>query len=78
MKIRGQWLLILTLFLLVQPASAQERQQLTLVVHPYLAAAELIERFTPLTIYLSERLGQEVVLELSADYVEHIEKIGHD
>jgi phosphonate transport system substrate-binding protein len=71
-------LLIMALLLFAGSTPAEARERLTLAVHPYLGAAELTARFTPLTIYLSERLDAEVTLELSADYVEHIEKIGHD
>jgi phosphonate transport system substrate-binding protein len=68
--------LFLLLFFWPTPSRSQER--LTLAVLPFLAATELVERFTPLTTYLSERLDTEVILEISADYQEHIEKIGHD
>jgi phosphonate transport system substrate-binding protein len=70
--------LLIALFLFTCPSAAGAREGITLAVHPYLAAAELIDRFTPLTNYLSERLDMEVTLELSADYAEHIEKIGND
>jgi phosphonate transport system substrate-binding protein len=78
LKARPGYLLILTLLLFTWPSAVGAREGMTLAVHPYLAAAELIDRFTPLTNYLSERLGMEVTLELSADYTEHIEKIGDD
>jgi phosphonate transport system substrate-binding protein len=74
----NRYLLILILLLFTCPSTAGAREGMTLAVHPYLAAAELVDRFTPLTNYLSERLGMEVTLELSADYAEHLEKIGTD
>jgi phosphonate transport system substrate-binding protein len=78
MKIRTPLLpLIFLIFFTWQaPGFAQER--LTLAVLPFLGATELVERFTPLANYLGERLGAEVILEISPDYEKHIELIGHD
>jgi phosphonate transport system substrate-binding protein len=74
----SRYLLTLVFLLVAWPTAATGQERLTLAVQPYLAAAELFDRFTPLAIYLSERLEAEVTLELSADYLEHIEKVGHD
>jgi phosphonate transport system substrate-binding protein len=72
------FLILLTSLLLAWPATAGERERLTLGMLPFLAATELFDHFTPLTSYLSERLGAEVTLEIFADYEMLIEKIGYD
>jgi phosphonate transport system substrate-binding protein len=51
---------------------------LILEVHPYLPATELIERFTPLALYLGEQTGRKVIVEISKDYLSHIDRIGKD
>jgi phosphonate transport system substrate-binding protein len=80
MKIKHalEYLLIPALLLFTCASAVVAREGMTLAVHPYLAASELIDRFSPLTEYLSEQLGLEVSLELSVDYTEHIDKIGKD
>jgi len=63
------------LFFTTAPATAQE--PLTLGVHPYLSAADLIKRFTPLAEYLSKEVHRPVSIEVSNTYDTHIQKIGH-
>lgn len=48
---------------------------LTMGVHPYLGAAELTRRFTPLADILQSRLGIPVQLKIGGSYEEHIEAI---
>jgi len=67
-------LMILFLLLAGQPAHAGE--PLTLGVHPYLASTELVRRFKPLADYLGRKLNEPVVVEISIDYQDHIDKIG--
>jgi phosphonate transport system substrate-binding protein len=69
--------LFLAVFLFL-PAAGVAREQLTLAVHPYLEAAELVKRFSPLAEYLSGRLEVEVILQISPDYDKHNEIVGLD
>jgi len=58
------------------PAHAEET--LTLQIHPYIAATEIVERFTPLADYLSKKTGKSIRISISKDYDEHIEVVGKD
>lgn len=69
-------LMIFFLLLAGEPAHAQDA--LTLGVHPYLASTELVRRFRPLADYLSRKIDVPVVIEISIDYQDHIDKIGKD
>lgn len=52
---------------------------LTLSVHPFKPPTQLVESFTPLVSYLSEKLGGiPVSLRIATDYQAHIDAIGHD
>lgn len=51
-------------------------RELTLCVHPYRSATQLYQSFTPLTQYLSEKIGQPLSLHIAADYDAHIDAIG--
>lgn len=62
------------LFALPQPAAAQSA--LTLSVYPYLAASELVDRFTPFAQYLGQQIGRRVDLEIGTSYHSHIDRIG--
>lgn len=53
-----------------------DKRNLRFAVHPYLSPGEIFSRFIPLADYLSGKLGQEVILEVSSDYSEHTENIG--
>ena len=59
------------------PARSQEREPLKLCVHPYLAASELVKRYTPLTEYLSRQLERPVMLEIGSSYDAHIHRIAN-
>lgn len=54
---------------LASPAHAD----LVLGMHPFKPATRLVEAFTPLTQYLSARLGEPVRLHIARDYQEHID-----
>jgi len=56
----------------------QAQESLTLETHPYLAATELIKRFTPLANYLGKKIGQPVTVTITGNYQEHIDHIGND
>ena len=62
--------------LATSPAPAE--YPLVLQVHPYLPAAEILARFSPLAEYLGRRVGRPVVVRISIDYQQHIELIGED
>lgn len=69
-------LLFVIVFSPIRVTQAQE--SLTLETHPYLAATELIKRFTPLANYLGKKIGRPVTVTIAKDYQEHIDKIGND
>lgn len=48
---------------------------LWLGIHPYLAPSELVERFTPLAHYLSDRVGRPVEVQIANDYASHLDAI---
>ena len=66
----------LSLAITAGPAAAAE--PLILGVHPYLAPADVVARFTPLAGYLDRQLGQRVQVRVGRDYAQHIETIGRD
>lgn len=51
---------------------------LTLGFMPYLNAELLIEKYTPLAQYLTEKLGRPVQITVARNYAEHIRKTGDD
>ncbi len=52
--------------------------ELVLGVHPFKPATRLTEAFSPLTRYLSEKLGEPVVLRIARDYQTHIDSVGNN
>ena len=69
-------LLLLVVIGLFPSGSTNAQESLTLAVHPYLSATELVNRFAPLSGYLSKKIGQPVIVEISKDYQSHIERVG--
>ena len=59
-------------------ANAPADPPLVLAVHPYLTAAEIVERFTPLADFIARTLGQPVVVRVGGSYAEHSVAIGRD
>lgn len=57
---------------------AVARADMVLEVHPFKPASKLTESFTPLTSYLSNKLGQPVILRIAKDYQSHIDAVGRD
>lgn len=51
---------------------------MVLGVHPFKPPAKLIEAFSPLTNYLSEKLGERVTIVIARDYQAHIDAAGND
>lgn len=70
--------IIIFLALLCTGSILSAHDFLTLGIHPYLPAAELVDRFTPLTDYLSRKIGKPIVIEIAKDYKEDIDKIGNN
>lgn len=68
------WMIVLVVCGLSGPAHAE----LVLGVHPFKPATRLVDAFTPLTRYLSDKLGQPVTLRISQDYQAHVEATGHN
>ncbi|UCH46052.1 MAG: phosphate/phosphite/phosphonate ABC transporter substrate-binding protein [Nitrospiraceae bacterium] len=68
--------ILITTFAFIHGHSAHAGQKMTLQIHPYLPASELLTRFAPLTRYLSRITGTEINCNISKNYEEHIEKVG--
>lgn len=64
--------LLLILLPLSFPAQAV-KQALVFGVHPYLHSTTLVERFTPLVKYLSEKLGRDIQMRVGTSYQGHID-----
>lgn len=71
-------LILLLLFFLPCNISASDEASLTFQVHPYLPASELLDRFAPLTKYLSEKTKTKIVCNISKNYTDHIDMVGQD
>lgn len=54
------------------------RADLVLGTHPFKPPTRLVAAFTPLTTYLSEKLGQPVTLRISKDYQAHTDAAGRN
>lgn len=74
------WLFLAVLFsfLFFSSAPAHETKGLTLWIHPYLPATELVKRFSPLADYLGEELKQPVRIRIQKSYQAHIDFVGQD
>jgi len=70
--------IIIFLALLCTWTTVDAHDFLTLGIHPYLPATELVDRFTPLADYLSRKTGKRIVIEIAKDYKDHIDKIGNN
>jgi phosphonate transport system substrate-binding protein len=80
--LRGKCGAFLSLFLIVavffSAGDARAGEGLTLGIHPFLPATELMDRFSPLAEYLGRETGLPVTISIARDYGEHIEMIGRD
>lgn len=75
------WIFSALLLISSNSASAAENEQnraLTLGFMPYLNAELLIEKYTPLAKYLSDRLKRPVNVTVAKNYAEHIRLTGED
>jgi len=66
------WIALPLMLSMAFPAQAE----LKLGIHPFKPPSRLIESFTPLAEYLSEKMGEPVTLEISRDYQTHVDRIG--
>lgn len=72
------FLVLLAFLFLSSPAAAQEQKGLTLWIHPYLPATELVRRFTPLADYLAAELKQPVHIRVQRSFQSHVDFVGQD
>ncbi len=70
------WCVLLLFMSLYSTGVTNAEESLTLGVHPYLPATELVKRFAPLANYLSKKIGQPVTVRVAGNYQEHIDRIG--
>ena len=71
-------LILFISFVVPSNVPASDEASLTLQIHPYLPASELLDRFAPLTKYLSEKTKIKITCAISKDYREHIDMVGQD
>lgn len=76
--IKTIFLILFVLFFFPCNVLSSNEESITLQIHPYLPASELLDRFAPLTKYLSEKTKIKVVCNISKDYRDHIDMIGQD
>jgi phosphonate transport system substrate-binding protein len=72
------FLILFVLFFLPGNVSASDEKSITIQIHPYLPASELLDRFAPLTKYLSEKTKIKIDCNISKDYRDHIDIVGQD
>lgn len=72
----GLWVLFCFVLLFAFAGKVNAQESLSLLIHPYLSAPELIQRFTPLAERLERRSGKKVTIEISRDYCDHIRRTG--
>ena len=68
-------ILVLTLILLGF-ATTMAQEPLILGIHPYLSREEIIKKFSPLRVYLYNKLKKEVIIKIGNTYEDHIKSIG--
>jgi phosphonate transport system substrate-binding protein len=81
MKIKNLFIkvgFLLSFVVFLSANQVQANDQLTLWVHPYLPATELITKFSPLAAYLSKECGQPIKIKVSKSYESHIKKVGEN
>ena len=69
---------VLAFLAISSSAAAQEQKELTLWIHPYLPATELVKRFTPLADYLAKELKQPVHIRVQKSFQSHVDFVGQD
>ncbi|QKQ27119.1 phosphate/phosphite/phosphonate ABC transporter substrate-binding protein [Candidatus Reidiella endopervernicosa] len=68
-------LFAISLLLTSNTVVADAENGLTLGIHPYLHATTLVERFTPLTEYLSKTTGKHIHIRVGTSYQDHIDAV---
>ena len=68
--------LLLSFIIIPAVGKAETKEKLELWVHPYLPAAKLIKKFTPLAEYLGEKIGKTIQVKVSKSYRSHIDSVG--
>ncbi len=78
--VRRYFLSILAIYCVLSNvfAKAAEKESLTFGLLPYLAAGELIKKYTPLVTYLGDAVGAPIAIVISKNYDEHIKQVGED
>jgi phosphonate transport system substrate-binding protein len=76
MMIVSRCLLLLALLVALPPSPAGAVEPLRLGIYPLLEVTEVVRRFTPLARYLEAKTGRPVIMEVSKDYQDHIDKTG--
>jgi len=70
---------LLLLLACFSPVQAHVTQKTLLFgVHPYLNATNLIERFTPLVNYLSEKMDMHIHIRIGSSYQNHLDAVVHN
>lgn len=69
---------IISICLPLAVVADSDQDQLTICIHPYASSTVLYQAFTPLTEYLSEKLGKPLTIHIATDYESHITSIGTD
>lgn len=78
MWIRKLWLTVVCMGMILLWSMQSAHADLVLGVHPFKPASKLVEAFTPLASYLSDKLGQPVSVRISRDYQAHIDAAGRN
>lgn len=71
------FILLFTLLILSPCLASNDKKKLIFGIHPYLHATTLIERFTPLTEYLSSQMGLPIHIRIATSYQDHINAIAN-
>ncbi|MCU7940319.1 MAG: phosphate/phosphite/phosphonate ABC transporter substrate-binding protein [gamma proteobacterium symbiont of Bathyaustriella thionipta] len=75
-KISPYTVFLLLLITCLSPALAHDAQKkLIFGIHPYLNATNLIERFTPLVDYLSEKMDMSIHIRVGSSYQNHMDAV---
>lgn len=77
-RLAGLLLLLLLVGFAAGSQAQEQPRELTLWIHPYLPATELVSRFTPLADYLAAGLERPVSIRVQQSYQAHIEFVGRD
>jgi len=71
-------ILLSQLLAAILPSRALAREPLALWIHPFLTAAELTKRFTPLADYLGQKCGIPVQIEIEKSYAAQVQRVGEE